>query len=224
VSSYRISKIPFSISTIAINTAALCASGKCEPLPFKFHTSSVNPTHRAERVVFELRFMNQSCPVRRASLDKCRFSFLRIDGRLNGASSCRPELSCGSAPARTPTHIGDRGNFQVAFVFADVALTLPPDDKWPRKAVFWIVALGAFTPGLEVRRALTHPSFPISACDLLTAAHQLDASGAPANYFARSIPRPRPYARGAGSGLTIARSPAGPTPVARATAADPPAE
>jgi hypothetical protein len=104
-----------------------------------------------------------------------------------------------------------RGNFQVAFVFADVALTLPPDDKWPRKAVFWIVALGAFTPGLEVRRALTHPSFPISACDLLTAAHQLDASGAPANYFARVDSAPPGQMRAAPDpALTIGAKPCWP--------------
>ncbi|MFY9626660.1 MAG: hypothetical protein WAK03_00720, partial [Methylocystis sp.] len=87
--------------------------------------------------------------------------------------------------------------FVLSFVFADVALRLSPDDKWPKKAVFWIVALGAFTPGLEFRRALTHPSFAISSCDLLTAAHQLDASGAPANYIARVDAAPASLMRAA---------------------------
>lgn len=144
--------------------------------------------------------------------DKCRFSFLRIDGRLNRSLELPTRAFLVDRHQHgTPTHIGDRGNFQVAFVFADVALTLPPDDKWPRKAVFWIVALGAFTPGLEVRRALTHPSFPISACDLLTAAHQLDASGAPANYFARVDSAPPGHMRAAPDpALTIGAKPCWP--------------
>ncbi len=74
--------------------------------------------------------------------------------------------------------------FILAFVFAGVALNVRPDEKWPKKAVFWIVSLGAFTPGLEIKNVALERSFAISGCDLLTASLQLDARGAPANYVA----------------------------------------
>jgi hypothetical protein len=75
--------------------------------------------------------------------------------------------------------------FILAFVFADVALKLRPDEIWPKKAVFWIVSLGAFTPGLEIKNVALERSFALSGCDLLTASLQLDARGAEGSYIAR---------------------------------------
>lgn len=74
--------------------------------------------------------------------------------------------------------------FILAFVFADVALKLRPDEIWPKKAVFWIVSLGAFTPGLEVKNVALEKSFAISGCNLLTASLQLDARGVQGSYIA----------------------------------------
>jgi hypothetical protein len=87
--------------------------------------------------------------------------------------------------------------FILAFVFADVALKLRPDEKWPKKAVFWIISLGAFTPGLEIRDVVSEQSFAISSCDLLTASLQLDARGTPANYVARVDAAPASLMRAA---------------------------
>ena len=93
--------------------------------------------------------------------------------------------------------------FILAFVFADVALKLRPDEKWPKKAVFWIVSLGAFTPGLEIRDVVSEQSFAISSCDLLTAAHAIRCER-DAGQLRRQGRRGahEPHASGAGSGLS----------------------
>jgi hypothetical protein len=75
--------------------------------------------------------------------------------------------------------------FILAFVFADVALKLRQDEIWPKKAFFWMVALGGLTPELELKGVLIHPSYAISSCDLLTASLQMDPKGIPQHYLAK---------------------------------------
>jgi hypothetical protein len=74
----------------------------------------------------------------------------------------------------------------LAFVFASIAASLKLRDGIGRAAaVVTIVTLSAFTPGLEIQRAVALNRFAISDCSLLTTWHYIEAGNWIANYMAR---------------------------------------
>ncbi|MCW2274708.1 hypothetical protein M2321_002286 [Rhodoblastus acidophilus] len=71
--------------------------------------------------------------------------------------------------------------FILSFVFAKFAMDLPRKSAAGR-LVLVIVGLGLITPLRDIQRALITPSYAISACNLITAAHQL-GPGLSTNYL-----------------------------------------
>jgi hypothetical protein len=75
----------------------------------------------------------------------------------------------------------------VGFVFASIVVRLRWRDGIERVAIVAVIlALGSFTPLLEIQRSLTVKAFAISDCNVLTAWHQLEPDRWLANYFARA--------------------------------------
>jgi hypothetical protein len=75
----------------------------------------------------------------------------------------------------------------LGFVFASIVAQLRwRDGAKPVAAVAVILALGSFTPALEIQRALMVHAFAISDCNLLTTWHHDEPAKWLANHFARA--------------------------------------
>jgi hypothetical protein len=88
----------------------------------------------------------------------------------------------------------------LAFVFASIVARLRLRGGASMVAtVAVILALGSFTPALEIQRAVTMNAFAISDCNVLTVWHLLEPDTWLANYFARADRMPT-WLLGHGSG------------------------